>query len=809
MWQRSWKIAWRNLWRQWNYTLINLLGMAVSIAASLLLFHLVQYERSFDRAQPNFDRIVRIITAHSSAEGTSYTPGIPIPAMDAIQAGVPQFEQFARLHSFWPQITASAIPGNRTGQKFATDGQREVAAFIEPSFFRIFQWSWLSGDPITALTEPYSAALTQRTAEKCFGNWQVALGKTVLLDNAIEVVVRGIIANPPDNSDFQFNLLVSYSTLPKNAELYNYYTEWGSNSSNNQAWALLRTAGQLNQAGTVLAGIGKQEYKNDNVRTVHRLQPLAQQHFDAQIGHLGTHTVTEGRLWTLSLIGLLILVMACFNFINLATAQASARSKEVGVRKTLGSSRQQLVAQFLGETMVTVLLAVAIGGVLAFAAKPLLSQVTDLPAQWPFLTDPKVIAFLLVLTVAISLLAGLYPALVLAGMDPVQAIKTSLQSRMIGGVSLRKVLVMLQFGIAQALIIGTMVTVSQMNYIRRMDLGFQPDLVYTVLGLNSDSTVLARLDGFKSRLLQLPAVKSVAFGSDIPSSDNNWNTNFGYGRSAQDAPFSTSLKFGDADYLNTYGLRLLAGRSQIQGDTANEYVVNMTLLRKLGVTDPQKAIGQDMRLGRNPWRPIVGVVEDFTANSARDPLRPVVISCRKKFYSTVGIKMHPENINTTTAAIQQIFDAVFPEQVFDGRFFDERIAEYYRDESRFTAMCKGFALLAIFISCLGLYGLASLLAAQKTKEIGIRKVLGASVTAMVSLLSKDFLRLVLFAFLIAAPVAWWAMNRWLEDFAYRTSIGWWIYVGTAALVTAVAFLTISFQAVRAALANPVNSLRNE
>ena len=807
--KHAWKIAWRNLWRQRNYTAINVLGLAVSVAACLLLYRLVHYERSFDRRQAKIDRIFRVLTQGTSPEEVSYTPGIPLPAMDAIQAGVPQFEQFARLHAFWPQITVLNAPGERSGLKFNTDDVHEVSAFVEPSFFRIFDWVWLAGDPVSALTEPNGVVLTQRTAEKCFGSWQSALGRTILLDNAVETSVRGIIANPPDNSDFQFNLLASYETLRKHPDQYGYYPDWGSNSSNDQAWALLAASDQASAASAVLAGIGEKEYKNDRVKIKHVLQPLAEQHHDEQVGHLGTHTVTKGRLWTLSLIGLLILVMACFNFINLATAQAASRSKEVGVRKTLGSSRGQLMLQFLGETTLTVLLAVTLGAGLAILLTPFLGQVSDVPGSLPFLSDPSILIFLVALTAGVSGLAGFYPALVLAGFDPVEAIRNNINARSVGGVSLRKILVFSQFCIAQALIIGTLITVSQMNYIRQLDLGFEPDLVYTVAGLNSDSVGLTRLEVFKQQLLAIPGVKSVSFGSDVPSSGNNWNTNFAYGHRPEDAPFSTSTKMADADYLKTYGFRILAGRAQTTSDTAREYVVNMTLLKKLGVTDPNQAIGQELRLGGGQWKPIVGVVGDFNANSVREPLKPIVILCRKKFYDIAGIKISPENAASTTAAIRQVFDRLFPEKVYLGRFFDERIAEFYRDEQRFTAICKGFAALAIFISCLGLFGLASLLAAQKTKEIGIRKVLGASVINMVGLLSKDFLLLVALAFLLAAPLAWWGMRGWLENFAFRTTLSWWIFAGTAGIALAVAFITISFKAVRAALANPVNSLRNE
>ena len=307
----------------------------------------------------------------------------------------------------------------------------------------------------------------------------------------------------------------------------------------------------------------------------------------------------------------------------------------------------------------------------------------------------------------------------------------------------------------------------------------------------------------------MPAVKSVSYASDTPTSGNNWDSNFSYNHQPEGAPFNTSLKLADGDYLETYGFRFLAGKSYREGDTARTVVVNEMLLKKLGVNDPQEAIGKELRLGGGRWRPIVGVIQDFAANSAHEEIKPMTILPGKMFYSTVGIKIRPENMLETTAKVQKIFDEVFPEQVFSGQFLDERIASFYQEEERFASLTKGFAALAIFISCLGLFGLASLLAAQKTKEIGIRKVLGASVPSVVKLLSKEFIQLILIAFLLAAPVAWWAMNKWLQDFAFRTSINWWVFVITAVLVLTVAFVTVSLQAVKAATANPINSLRNE
>ena len=805
------KLTLRHLSNNRLYSVINILGLAVGIAACLLIFRLVHYELSFNAFFKNYERAVRIVTtSKSEAEGEGHTPGIPIPAMDAMQNTVTQFEQFARIRETWPIITVPDAAGGVSSKKFNTQEEHEIGVFAEPAFFKIFDWQWLAGDSETALTEPNSIVLTQKMAEKCFDSWQAAIGKTVLMDNAILLTVRGVVANAPDNTDFPFHVIVSYETLKKNGELYFYSNDWGSTSSNNQAYALLHDASQFDAANASLATVGQAEYTKDNPNfsKIHHLQRLADLHYDDRFGTTGTHVISKSRLWVLSLVGLLIVVMACFNFINLATALAVRRSKEVGVRKTLGGSRTQLIRQFMGETALLVLFSVTLGTVLAAMLAPQLKHISDVPDTLPFLSSPIIWIFLLAVTVVVSVLSGFYPAIVLAGFNPVKALKSNTTPDRAGGGSLRKSLVVLQFMIAQALIIGTLVTVSQLNYIRKMDLGFQPDLVYTT-NVSYDSISGPRFETFKQKLLQIPGVESASFGSDVPSSGNTWASNFALGRGKDDAQFSTSLKYCDPDYFKTYGLRLTAGRVLQPSDTVREAIVNQTLLRKLGIHNPEEVLGKELRLGGRRGIIVVGVVEDFNSHSVHRELEPITMTTRKEFYNVMGIKIRPENMTATTAAIQKVYEETFPEQVFEGEYFDESIAEFYRDESRFSLTCKGFALLAVFISCLGLFGLASLIAVQKTKEIGIRKVLGASVGSVVGLLSRDFLLLVLVAFAVAAPIAWWAMNQWLQDFVYRVSIGWQLFAVTGVLALLVAMTAISFQAIRAALANPVESLRSE
>ncbi|MBK6998082.1 MAG: FtsX-like permease family protein [Lewinellaceae bacterium] len=480
----------------------------------------------------------------------------------------------------------------------------------------------------------------------------------------------------------------------------------------------------------------------------------------------------------------------------------------MGVRKALGGSRGNLFNQFMFETALVVLFSLVGGTLLAWVTSPLLEQISEVPTELPFLSQPIVFAFLSVLGVTVTLLSGFYPALILAGFNPIRALKNDASERSIGGSSVRKGLVVFQFMIAQALVVGTIITLGQLDYVRNMDLGFKKDLVYT-FGINGDSLSQTKLAGLKQRLQQIPGVESVAYGSDQPASGSTWANNFAFGRGTEDQKFSTTMKFCDADFQKTYGLELLAGRWLEPSDTAKEYVVNETMLKKVGIKNPEEALGKEVRTGRNQWRPVVGVVKDFHAHSAHRTVEPLLMTNSLKRMYSAGVKITPKNISATTAAIQQEFDATYPEQVFDPTFFDESIAEFYIAENRFSATCKGFGLLAIFISCLGLLGLAAHAAQRRTKEIGVRKVLGASTLGITSLLAKDFLKLVIIAIIIASPIAYYFMDKWLADFAYRIDIQWWMFVTAGVGAIVVATCTVAIQSAKAALANPVKSLRSE
>ncbi len=805
------KLALRNLRAQKGFALLNILGLAVGIAAVLLIFRLVHYELSFNKNFHNYDRIVRIVTKDVGLDGEeNFTRGVPLPAMSAVKNTVPQLAASSKIKEYWPTVLVPNPSGGPALKKFNM-GDGKISFFVEPDFFQIFDFQWLTGDKNTALKDPNTLVMTRTMAEMCFGKWENALGQILLVEND-PMTIQGVVEDAPVNCDIPVTLAISYATILANKAKHEYHEDWGSTSSNDQMFGLLADVNQFEAANNLVAQVGQKEYaeegRGNRSSRQHLLQPFSELHYDDRYGTSATHVISKSRLWVLSSIGFLVLLMACFNFINLSTAQALRRSKEVGVRKTLGGSRANLFGQFMLETALVVLFSMALGTLLAWITSPLLEEISEVPTELPFLSQPIVLIFLAGAGLAITLLSGFYPSMVLAGFNPIRALKNDNSERSMGGNSVRKGLVVLQFMIAQALVVGTIITLGQLDYVRNMDLGFQKDLVYT-FWINGDSLSQSKISGFKQRLSQVPGVESVAFGSDQPASGSTWASNFAFGRGTDDQRFSVTMKYCDVDFQKTYGLQLLAGRWLEPSDTLKEYVVNETLLKKVGIKNPEEALGKEIRTGRNQWRKVVGVVKDFHAHSAHRTVEPLLMSTNLKRMYGAGVKISPKNISTTTAAIQREFDNTYPEQVFDPTFFDESIAEFYIAENRFSATCKGFGLLAIFISCLGLLGLAAHAAQRRTKEIGVRKVLGASVLGITGLLAKDFLKLVLIAIVLASPLAYYFMQQWLEDFAYRIDIQWWMFVVAALAAICIAFLTVSIQSVKAALANPVKSLRSE
>lgn len=801
------KIAIRNVIRHKGYSAINVAGLAIGIAACLLLFIVIRYENSYEKFNKNYSHIYRVVTEDNDADGVDYNPGAPYPAVVLLRTQLPDVKVAGLNAHFESQFTVigKMEAGTNIEKRFI---EESGVWFAEPEYFQIFDVKWLDGSA-DVLKQPNMTVLNKSTAEKYFGKWQDAMGQMLRLDNQYVLKVAGVFEDQPLNTDIPLTVLSSYSTLPTIKD-YGWSNGWGNLSSNNQLMLLRPDNISEAQLQEQLNRISKQHYGGDNTDSKRRavLQPLSTLHHNDRMGgNFGDHVISEGSLLTLSLIGLLIIIMASINFVNLSTAQAIGRSREVGVRKVLGGNRWQLFWQMMGETFVIVLISVGLSIILTRITLPFIKTFVSIQ-EIPALFTPTNLLFLLGIIVVVTLLAGAYPAMVLSGFRPALALKNKITSASVGGISVRRGLVIMQFAISQVLIIGTIVAVTQMNFVRDADLGFKKDAVM-VVGSRLDSAMLSRLPAFKAALEQIPGVLMVSANSDVPSSDNNSASNFTYDHRGDDEPFDLYHKFGDEDYFKTYGLELVAGRAYKAADTLTEFVVNETFVKKVGAKSPEEVLGKQLRLGRSEWKTIVGVVKDFKTNSLREQIKPLEISSRKARYDNVAIKLNTAGLSNTVKAIQQTYDKFNPEYAFSSFFVDESIANFYRMEEQLSRLYKFFAGLAIFISCLGLYGLVSFMAVQKTKEVGIRKVLGASTGNIVYLFSKEFTILITVAFLIATPLAWWMMSNWLQEFVFRINIGAGVFFLAIFISLGIAWITVGYKAVRAALANPVKSLRSE
>lgn len=801
MFKSYFKTAFRNLKRNKSYALINTLGLATSIAACLLIFMVVQFENSFDNFHSKKKNIYRIGTEFHSQDGVHYSDGVALPVAKGLRLDFPQIKQIASIFKNGGQIT---VDNNGKSKKIV----EENFYYAEPEFFKIFDFEFLSGSAKASLKNPTDAVLTKATAEKFFGSWKAALGKTIKHNNKNIYTVTGILTDVPANSDFPLGIVVPYSAT-QNTYLKGNLEDWVSTFGGASTFVVLPPELPQSAFDTQLKAFATKHKPAEYAHDTYVSQPLSEIHFDDRFGNYRDHTFSHSLINALSLIGLFLIVIACVNFINLATAQAVNRSKEVGVRKVLGSSRNQLATQFLGETALIVILALIIAIVIAAAALPFLNKLLEVNISINIFTSAPLLFFVLAVAIVVTLLSGIYPAIILSGFNPITALKSKVTAKMVGGISLRRGLVVLQFAIAHVLIIGMFIVVKQMNFFRNASLGFTKAAIINI-PLPGDNINLTKLDYLRNQLLANPYIKNVSFSFTSPSSDNNWNSDFKFDHSNKTTSFSANLKWADPDYFKIYNLQFVAGQAYSASDTVREFVVNETLLKKLGIANPKDAIGKEL----NFWNGgkvanIVGVIRDFNSNSLREPMAPVVLSTFKDVYQTINLKIKPGAQKSALPFVEKLWTSTFPDNVYEYKFLDDTIKNFYKQEDQLAQLYKIFAGIAIFISCLGLYGLVSFMAVQRTKEVGIRKVLGASARNIVYLLSREFTILIVIAFLISAPIAYYIMHKWLQNYTYRISLDASIFILAIISSIIIAWITVAHRAIKAAVANPIKSLRTE
>jgi putative ABC transport system permease protein len=806
-------VALRGFWRNKTFSLINILGLAIGISASLVIFLIVDYDFSFDHFEKGRDRIYRVGSDYTSGGQTARFGDVPAPMPAAIQKEMTGIELVAPFRT-WDE-TKVTIPFPDANRPIVLKKQKDQV-YADDRYFSLINYDWLAGSPATSLSQPYQVVLTEKNARLFYPGlaWTDIVGRPIVFNDTIHATITGIVKDITHHTDFNFGTFVSRATLETSRLKPGGFDNWGSTSSVDQVFLRLSPGTSTRQVISQLNHLLKEHRTPDpdnhsNIQC--NLQLLSDLHFDSLYGAFdNSRTAHKPTLYGLLAVAAFLLLLACINFINLTTAQSSQRAKEIGIRKTLGSQRSQLTLQFLSETFLLTLMAT----LLSIAIAPLLLKVFAdfIPPELHFsLTgQPQVILFLLGLIVLVGLLSGCYPALVMSAYRPIQVLKNQSGSNTDRSRSawFRKSLTVSQFVIAQVFIIATMLVAKQISYALNKDLGFKKEaILYFQTKYKGPATKRALL---MDKLKAIPGIAMISIATDPPSNDNEWSSTMKYNDGKKQIVQDVQIKKGDTNYLRLFGFHLLAGANLTQSDTTNALLINENFAHILGFQDPRQAV--DKQIDWWGAKRIVGVVADFHPKSLHDPIGPVAIANGIPDGLTFNIALQPQNADgtawtTTLDRIQKAYKSVYPEEDFDYEFVDDTIAKFYTAEKNTSRLLMWATGLAIFISCLGLLGLAIYITNQRTKEIGIRKVIGATVAQIVVLISKDFMRLIGLAILIALPIGWWASNKWLENFAYKTSLSWWVFAAGGSILIVIALFVLCLRAFHAAAANPVKALR--
>jgi putative ABC transport system permease protein len=788
------KIAIRSLLRHKAFSFINILGLAVGISACFLIYLYVTFETSFDKFHTKADRIYRVVADVVTPTETIKSSYITTPVAPNLKRDFPEIEDAVRI-----------APDEFLVKKGNVKFQEKKTVLADSTLFNVFDFPLIAGNKKTALIEPMSVVISQTTAKKYFGNTDPMGQEIQITGDAFNAKITGVMKDIPKNSQIEADLIVSKSSTAKMGGYGMSDSEWTNHT--NYTYILVKPNTNVKALAAKFPAF--QEFHNGadakkfQMQDYLSLEPLRDVYLKSK--REGFVTGSISNVYIFSAIAIFILLIACINFINLTTARSSERAKEVGIRKVVGALRFQLARQFISESIIICLIAFALSLVLSAIILPLFNELAGKEISDSIFNNPLQVAGLFVISVIIGLVAGIYPSLVLSSFKPVSILKGRFSTGS-KGLLLRKSLVVFQFTISIILITGTIIVYRQLNYMRSQSLGFNKEQT-VVIKTNYDKNK----DVFKQSLSSIPGVLSTTISSHVPGGGSNSAYSSVENKRGEMQKSNIDLYFVDFDYVKQYDLKLAAGRTfskDFPTDSTQAMVINEAASRMLGYSTPQEAIGRKFdQWGRKGQ--IIGVLKDFHYKSLQSNIPPLVMRFEPWGLGTISVKVAAANLPATLKAIGDKWAQVIPNRPFEYNFLDEFYDRQYRAEDHFGNLFFNFAILAIFISCLGLLGLSSYSTMQRTKEIGIRKVLGANVAGIVNLLSIEFIKLVIIALVIAIPIAWFSMNKWLADFAYQTSISWWIFALAGGLSVLIAFSTISYQAIKAAMANPVKSLRTE
>ncbi len=791
------KTALRNVWKKKTFSVINITGLALGMAVSFLILLFVRHEVSYDRFHENSQNIYRIAT-HLDAEGRQlHVPCVPAPLGPKLKEIYPEILEVARLRGGYTRLVSFE------DKLF----EEEKIYYAEPSLLNIFTIKVLKGDPKTFLEAPFSLVLTQEMAEKYFGS-QDPIGRTVKFRHKDDYTITGVVEKMPENSHFKFNMLASLSSMEKlqrdlNTWMgFNYFTYLRFQGSPDTAFLTQKYNDLL------MSNVPEQLVKQLNIKIQLELQPLTSIHHSSYTEGEMEPPGNPAYIRIFTAIALFILLIACINFMNLSTAQSSQRAKEVGMRKVLGAERKKLITQFLGESLILSFISLGLAVLLILALQPLINALINIKLVFNPIKNWNISLLFASITLLVGILAGAYPAFFLSSFAPLEVFRSRFKAGK-GHKFFRNGLVSLQYTISITLICSTIVIFAQLKHVKNYNLGFDKEHVVTIsLRGNINSDV------FKTEMLALPGVSRAAACSYAPTFGSS-ETRFSFEEVAEGGAQILPFVAIDEDYMDTMGLQIAAGRNfsrDFPSDT-KAMILNQTLVNQLGWKDPigktvnMTDVDEKRELIDVPYT-VIGVVKDFHFESLHQKLRGHIFTLSED-KGAMAIKISPKNTSATLASIGKIWQKLEPSYPFDYAFLDARVDRLYRTEQRLGNIFVSFTLIAIFVACLGLFGLASFTVEQRTKEIGIRKVLGASVSSLLLLLSRDFSKWVILANLLAWPIAYLVMVQWLQGFAYRIGLSLWIFLASGVIALLISLLTISSKSLKAAAANPIKSLHYE
>lgn len=805
--------VYRNMKRERLFAIMNITGLAIGIGCGLVIYKIITYELNFDAYHKNYRNIYRLLVEYDHPQhGIGFSEGQVHPLGEALRNDIAGIDAVMTYYAREGQVTVVDQKGNP--DRFH---EYKGIAYAEPNIFRIFDFDFLAGDPNKALVNKGSVVITSTLARKYFklapDAVTSAIGKTLTINNAAPLQVTAVVADIPENTDLPFTLIASYKDQPASNPYFNDGVDWDEYNSNTNCYVM--TSGDV--SGDRLQQMLPEFFlkyhgKETAAFAKYVLQPLSELHYDSRVANYNKRQVSYAMLGILGVIGLFLLVSACINFINMSTAQAIKRAKEVGVKKSLGARKGQLINQFIGETLLVSLLSSIAGVFLAQLLFIFLEGILGYRLEVEVFSNPGELMFLIALIVGVGLLSGFYPAMVLAAMNPIRALKNTIGAQRASGLfSLRRSLVVIQLVISQSLIIGTIVAGRQMDYFLSNDVGFNKEaiLVTKVPGSSAE-----KLQSLKNVILKQPGVEMASLNCASPMAQFRVGNPIEHPSIGKDDQADGNLKTADEDYIKLFHLQLIAGRNLPEEKNTMDAVVNRKLTKTLGYDAPEQALGDKFKYAGDMEFRIIGVVEDFHASTFHSPIENVILSNLPWNIFEMAIKINTgsgdfSEVQGIVNNIETEWNNLYPETIFDYTFLDQQIAQMYANEKKTSQLFRLFSTVAIFIGCLGLYGLVSYMANQKTKEIGIRKVMGASVTNIFAIFSKEALMLIAASFLLATPLAWYVMNRWLQGFEYHVDLSPLFFMAALLISVVIAFITIGYKVVTASFTNPADSLRSE